>query len=288
MISKILSSLLIVSLYLQPLAVNAENQTFFVIGDTGDCDQEGAALVGKALRGQAEVTKSTLIETGDLAYPVATRERLLTCHEPHFNFFARRFAVPGNHDWADAGGTGFYSVFPEPMPRKENLTGNWQLLMLNSNLREEAWQNQLAWLDKTLAKSQGECLIAAWHHPRWSSAKHGDNRFTQGLWERLQGQATFTLHGHDHHFEALPELDENGLPKMQGVASFVVGNSGAKLYAAGTGPTRSNRAHYGQWGFMRLELAGQNYRWQAFNTDGKIIDRGEGQCQPAGKPHAPR
>ena len=269
------------------LAVNAASQTFFIVGDTGDCDVEGAALVGKAIRAQPDWQQATLIETGDLAYPVATRERLMACHEPHFSGFVRRLAVPGNHDWADAGGLGFFATFPGDMPRKEKLGGPWQLIMLNSNLRDEAWAQQLRWLDTTLAQSHGECLIAAWHHPRWSSGKHGDRRFTAPLWERLQGHATFTLHGHDHHFEALPAIGPNGDSDSRGVASFIVGHSGARLYEAGWGPSRSSRAHYGQWGFMRLELDGRRYRWQAINTEGKVIDHGEGQCHTSGKIHAP-
>lgn len=267
---------------------SAASSTFFVIGDTGNCDFEGAALVGAALKAQPGYPDSPLIELGDLAYPVATRERLLTCHEPHFGGFKRRLAVPGNHDWHDAGGAGFFSLFPEAMPRKEKLAGPWQLLMLNSNLRDEAWKNQLAWLDKALASSAGDCLIAAWHHPRWSSGKHGDNPFTAGLWQRLQGQASFTLHGHDHHFEALPALDGDGEPSPHGVTSFIVGHGGAQLYGPGVGPTHSSRAHYGYWGFMRLELDGPAYRWQAFSIDGNLLDRGAGLCQPAGASRAPR
>lgn len=36
-----------------------------------------------------------------LAYPVAKREHLLECHEPHFSMFPKRLAMPGNLDWAD-------------------------------------------------------------------------------------------------------------------------------------------------------------------------------------------
>ena len=58
-----------------------------------------------------------LIETGDLAYPTATRERLAECHEPHWGMFPKRLAVPGNHDWRDDEGRGFFGVYPEPVPR---------------------------------------------------------------------------------------------------------------------------------------------------------------------------
>ncbi|UCV11906.1 metallophosphoesterase [Dechloromonas denitrificans] len=270
------------------LAVNAENRVFFVIGDTGDCELEGTAQVARALQQQADWTKASLIEVGDLGYPVATHEQLQACHEKHYAPFKTRFAVPGNHDWHAGEQSGFFSVFPGPVPRIESLGGPWRLLMLNSNLRDDAWEKQLGWLDKQLPAQAGLCLIAAWHHPRWSSGKHGDNRFTQPLWERLQGQASFTLHGHDHHFEALPAVDRDGKPSPFGVASFISGNAGAVLYGAGWSNARSNRAHYGNWGFMRLELDEQRYRWQAISVDGQIIDRGEGQCQPAGARVAPR
>lgn len=273
---------------LYAMAANAAGQTYFIIGDTGDCTLEGSALVDKALRNQPDWQQATLIETGDLSYPVATRERLLACHEPHFSGFSRRLAVPGNHDWADHGGAGFFATFPGDIPRREALSGPWKLLMLNSNLRDEAHEKQLDWLNKALTESRNDCLIAAWHHPRWSSGKHGDNRFTQSLWESLQGHVTFSLHGHDHHFEALPPMDRKGQPTPLGVSSFIVGNSGAVLYPAGGGASRSGRAHYGQWGFMRLELEGQDYHWQAINTDGRVIDQGTGQCKPSGQRNAPR
>jgi hypothetical protein len=252
----------------------------FVIGDTGDCELDGTARVAAAVRAQPDAAKAKLIEVGDLAYPVATRERLLECHEPYWAVFDKRLAVPGNHDWPNHGAAGFFSIFPEPVPRKVALGDGWHLLLLNSNLRDEAWQAQLDWLDSRLKQSRGECLIAAWHHPRWSSGKHGDNAFVQALWTRLQGKATFTLHGHDHHFEALPALDADGQPNTKGVASFIAGNGGATLYPPGD-RARSQRALFGQWGFLRIELEGPSYRWQAFGVDGARKDGGHGACRPA-------
>lgn len=258
----------------------AEPVVLFVVGDTGDCELEGTARAAAVARAQPDAARATLIEVGDLAYPVATRERLLACHEPHWAGFRKRLAVPGNHDWRDAGGAGFFSLFPAPVPRKEPLGGGWHLLLLNSNLRREAWQAQLDWLDAILARSSGECLIAAWHHPRWSSGKHGDNAFTQALWQRLQGRVTFTLHGHDHHFEALPALDAEGGATADGVASFIAGHGGAALYPPGD-RVRSAHRLFGEWGFLRLDLDGPRYRWQAIGADGTRKDAGEGICRKA-------
>ena len=257
---------------------SAQPTTLFVIGDTGDCEVVGTARVAAAVRAQPDAANGTLIEVGDLSYPTATRERLLECHEPFWGGFKKRLAVPGNHDWRDAGAAGFFSLFPDPVPRKVALGGPWQLILLDSNLRKEAWVAQLKWLDAALAKSHGECLIAAWHHPRWSSGEHGDNSFTQPLWDRLQGKAALTLHGHDHHFEALPPLDRNGNPATNGVASFIVGNGGAPLDSAGR-QAQANRSVYGQWGFLRVELNGQEYRWQEIGADSVVKESGHGTCR---------
>ena len=267
-----------VVLCLQIGVASSQSSLLFVIADTGNCELEGTARVAAAIRRQPDASRGTLIEVGDLAYPTATRERLLACHEPFWGGFGQRLAVPGNHDWNDPRAAGFFSLFPEPVPRKVHLSGPWHLLLLDSNLKQEAWDAQLEWLDQALAKSRGECLIAAWHHPRWSSGKHGDSVFTKPLWDRLQGKATFTLHGHDHHFEALPALDGDGKPSPSGVPSFIVGNGGASLYRAGK-HQRSDRGLFGQWGFLRIELDGLAYRWQEFGDDGKIKDSDHGTCR---------
>ncbi|HJW01883.1 MAG TPA: metallophosphoesterase [Azospira sp.] len=264
----------------------------FVIGDTGDCGP-GAAQVAAAIQQQPDWQQGRLLEVGDLAYPTATRERLLECHEPYFGIFPRRLALPGNHDWRDPQAAGFYSLFPAPVPRAVNLDKTWRLLLLDSNLRDQTWAKQLAWLDKEVRQAQGSskagrnqatrrCLIAAWHHPRWSSGKHGDNDFMAPVWERLAGVASITFHGHDHHFEAIPPLDRDGQAAADGTTSFIVGNGGAALYPANE-PRHGGSPVFGTWGFLRLDLDRRHYRWQAFDTAGQVLQSGEGNCLTAPK-----
>ncbi len=252
-----------------------------VIGDTGDCELPGAAQVSAAMRRQADFKDIQLIEVGDLAYPVATRERLLECHEPHFSMFPKRLAVPGNHDWADSNAAGFFSIFPKPVPRVEDLGGKWRLLLLDSNLKGVAWGRQMMWLDGMLGSSRDECLIAAWHHPRWSSGKHGDRRYVDPLWRRVSSHVTLTLHGHDHHFEALPQFDADGAVSSQGTASFVIGTGGARLYEAGESK-RSERTVYEKFGFLRISLDGTRYHWRFIGVDDKVLSSGSGTCLPTG------
>lgn len=251
--------------------------TLLVIGDTGDCG-EGPPRVAAALRAQPDWRSAWLLEVGDLAYPAGTLARLKECHEPHFGDFPNRLAIPGNHDWRDPGAAGFFTLFPQAVPRAQDLPGPWRLLLLDSNLRGDAWQLQVQWLDAALVDAGKRCLIAAWHHPRWSSGSHGDNVFTAALWQRLAGRATLTLHGHDHHFEALPPLDGSGLDSPTGTASFVVGHGGATLYPAGN-RRASLAAVFGQWGFLRLDLGERGYRWRAYDVEGGVLAEGRGECR---------
>lgn len=251
--------------------------TLLAIGDTGDCRTEGAGKVAAALRKQPDAQQAVLVELGDLAYPTATRARLLECHEPHFGGFPKRLAVPGNHDWRDPEAAGFFSIFPDPVPRIVDLAGAWRILLLDSNLSGSAWKAQLSWLDQTLAESNGKCLIAAWHHPRWSSGKHGDNASIEAIWSRIAGRVTFSLHGHDHHYESLATRSADGNPAPKGTRSFVVGHGGAFLYPARP-PKDGSVAVFGEWGFLRLDLTDRDYRWQSITVDGKVVDSGNGAC----------
>ena len=258
----------------------ATGSTLLVIADTGDCTANGAPAVARALKQQPDWRSALLVEVGDLAYPAATREQLLKCHEPHFADFPRRAATPGNHDWRVPGAAGFFSVFPEPVPRVVPLGGPWTLVLLDSNLRNGAWDAQLAWLDQTLRGAVGQCLIPAWHHPRFSSGGHGDNAFIAPLWQRIAGVAPLSLHGHDHNYEALPPLDAQGQPANAGTRGFIVGTGGATLDPP-TPATRGSKVVFNTWGFLRLDLAGRSYTWKAFDTAGRVLDEGRGECAAA-------
>ena len=255
----------------------AEALTLLAIGDTGDCAHEGTRLVSAAMRELPDWRRAWLIEAGDLAYPQATRARLAECHEPHFGAFERRLAVPGNHDLVDGSESGFRAYFPA-VPRAVRLNDTWTVLLLDSNLRAASAQRQLGWLDDQLRRRGKRCLMAVWHHPRWSAGWHGDDERQGELWRRLAGVATLTVHGHDHHYEALPPLDAAGQPDAGGTRSFVVGNGGAALYPA-IRNRHGSQIVAGRWGFLRLDIDGRHYTWREIGADGATLDSGEGDCR---------
>jgi acid phosphatase type 7 len=277
---RLLSGWLAIGVLLTAGVTTQAATTLLVIGDTGDCDTDGAAKVAAALKRDKDASTAWFLELGDLAYPVATRERLLECHEPHFGNIPRRLAVPGNHDAHDPGLAGYYSIYPQAVPRWVDFE-NWRLLLLDSTRRDDAWERQLRWLDAEIEQAGKQCVIAAWHHPRWSSGRHGNNEFVAPLWQRLAGRAVFTLNGHDHHYEAVPPFAADGKPDPQGTPSFVVGIGGAKLYKPGNQAIAASKTVYGTWGYFKLTLDGDRYRWSAYSVDGQQLDAGDGLCRPA-------
>lgn len=270
-----LSALLAVALAVPTAAAAAV--TLFVIADTGDCKTAGAEEVSTAIRAQPDWQQGWLVEVGDLAYPTATPKALAKCSEPYFGMFAKRLAVPGNHDRDDHNERGFRTLFPKPVPRAAVLDRRWQLWLLDSELKGAAWRAQLRWLDAQTARAGATCVIAAWHRPRWSSGWHGDDETMAPLWDRLAGVASFTLHGHDHHYEAIGPLNGTGAPDAHGTRSFVVGNGGASLYP----PIRKSlhgKTVAGRWGFLRIDLDGEEYRWTEYGVEGETLDSGNGRC----------
>lgn len=267
------------ALFCVSLAASAA-ASLFVIGDTGDCG-EGPPLVANALMRHAAVGHGWLLEVGDLAYPVATVERLRECHEPFFGrqLFPRRLAVPGNHEVADPGLAGFRSIYPETLPRTIEI-GAWKGLLLDSNLRGDAWERQLTWAEEVIRESEGRCLFAVWHHPTWSSGRRGDNPEMQRLWAAVAGGATFTLHGHDHHYERLAPRDGVGRRSGKGAASFIAGNGGASLYPLAPQLKEGSQAVAGEWGYLAIHLEETEFRWQARTVSGATIDQGRAPCRP--------
>lgn len=244
---------------------------FFAFGDTGDCGN-GPGQVAAAIQRHPAASRGWLLELGDLAYPVATAERLRECHEPHFGAltFLRRLAVPGNHDAADPGLAGFRTIHPLPLPRAIDF-GRWRVLLLDSNLRGEEFAAQQRWLMQAITAARGHCLLAAWHHPARTSGPRGDNAAVAPIFDALVGKASVTLHGHDHHYERQAPA--------KGTLSFIVGTGGAAPSRLAT-LLPGSFARAGVWGFLAFELEDEEFRWQATGFNGHVFDEGRHLCEP--------
>lgn len=149
--------------------------------------------------------------------------------------------MPGNHEYRTPGAAAYYAYFGTRAgdPAKGYYAydlGAWRVYALNSNCDEvggcDAGSPQVAWLTADLAAHPVECVAAYWHHPRWSSGRHGSDPAVAGLWKALyEAGAEIVLNGHDHTYERFaPQSGSGSLDEERGVVEFVVGTGGYTHY----------------------------------------------------------
>jgi hypothetical protein len=177
--------------------------------------------------------------------------------------------------------------------------GAWQVFVLNTGdiawtrsdpaLPDDCWpvscapgSAQEAWLRAALAeKPPGGCVVAYWHHPRYSSGMPFDNPETRAVYDALYDHgAELILTGHSHHYERFAPMDADGVADpVNGVRQFVVGTGGNRLFAAPSslraGSELYDNTHFG---VIELSLAQGGYGWRFVDESGAVLDSGTGSC----------
>lgn len=196
--------------------------------------------------------------------------------------------VPGNHEYATPGASGYYGFFGAAAHERRsgyysfNL-GRWHIVALNSNCEFVACGDgsaQLHWLKQDLARNDRRCVAAYWHHPRFSTGRHGDDAAMAPFWRELRRKRVeFVLSGHDHHYERFAPQDENGVARPRtGVRQFVSGAGGKSFYPA-AGGGNSERVIANRFGSLALSLRPDGYAWSFVDVDGAVHDRGRAACR---------
>lgn len=272
--------------------------TVFAAGDIADCRkqpahetmaEQTARLVEQEL---AKDSKAMVITLGDNTYPIGKIEEFHDCYEPTWGRFkARTLPSPGNHDYGVPLAQGYYNYFdelagPDRRGYYKKTLGAWQVYSLNSNLKNEAMQTQLGWLEKELQQAEGKaksnsCILAFWHHPVFASGGHGNNQTMIPAWKLLEKyQADLILAGHEHDYERLAPLTSKGeRDEQEGIRSFVVGTGGVKLtpmfFPKAITDVRNNSNH----GVLKLKLHANSYEWEFLTVNGDgFTDKGQAQC----------
>lgn len=199
--------------------------------------------------------------------------------------------VPGNHDYHTADAAGYFGYFgsragdPSRGYYAYNL-GQWRVYALNSNCGEVAGcgltSPQYLWLIADLAANPRECVVAYWHHPRWSSgAEHGSHTFMQPIWQALYDAGVeIVIAGHEHNYERFAPQDGAGkADPARGVREFVVGTGGRSHYGFGTVLPTSEARNSTTFGVLTLTLSDGGYAWNFVPVEGgSYTDSGSGSC----------
>ena len=207
-------------------------------GDIASCTSTGDTATAKLL----EAIDGTIATLGDSVYDNGTAREFRDCYDPTWGRFKdRTWPAPGNHEYHSSSATPYFAYFGARAGDPANGyyaydLGAWRIYSLNSNCAEVggcgAGSREVNWLAADLAAHPSQCVLAYWHHPRYSSGRHGSNSIVDGLWDTLyRAGAEIVLNGHDHSYERFaPQSDKGALDRAAGIVEFVVGTGGFTHY----------------------------------------------------------
>jgi hypothetical protein len=270
------------------IARNPDTAVLVGAGDIADCKRiAGAEATARLL----DAIPGTVFTLGDHAYPKGTAHQFADCYDPTWGRHrARTRPTPGNHDYKTKAAAPYFAYFGAAAgePGKGYYSydlGSWHVVVLNSNCDEvggcEAGSEQERWLRADLAAQRTECTVAYWHHPRFSSGRHGGAPEMAALWQALyEAGGELAISGHDHVYERFAPQDAAGkLDREHGTRQIVTGSGGKKTTRfAETQPNSEVRAT-GVFGVLKLTLSPGRYAWEFVPIAGETFkDSGEAVC----------
>jgi 3',5'-cyclic AMP phosphodiesterase CpdA len=247
-------------------------------GDIAMCRTTGDEATARLL----DEIAGTVMALGDNVYPAGTVKRYEDCYEVSWGRHRDRTRpAPGNHEYLAEDARGYYAYFgelagPDQRGYYAYDLGSWRVYSLNSQLVDD---EQLAWLHEDLASHAGECALAYWHYPLFSSGYHGNQPTVRPFWEALQeAGAELVIAGHDHDYERFAPQLADGRPHPSGIRSFVVGTGGAPLSGIIEVQPNSEVRQNTSRGVLELRLRDGEYGWRFVSVDGDFQDAGSGVC----------
>lgn len=262
----------------------------------------------------------TVMAVGDNAYELGSPLDYLLCYEPTWGRHRERTRpAAGNHEYLTPGAAGYFAYFglraAPPLGYYSYDIGNWHVVVLNSTPQVYAcWPPEIeegrppdfpspppapeepgpaagracagdvaqqAWLAADLATHRSRCTVAYFHHPRYSSGRHGNHYQMQRIWDVLYAHGVdVVVSAHDHIYERFaPQDPDANLDETRGIRQFVVGTGGAELYEIReiqpNSEVRIDDAH----GVLALALGDGRYGWAFVTTNGGgVRDSGTDEC----------
>jgi len=272
----------------------ASATTILIAGDIATCDGDADADTATLIAG----LPGTVMTAGDNAYPSGSPADFANCYAPTWGaFLDRTRPALGNHDWVTAGRAGYFGYFgsragPAGRGWYRFDAGTWRIYVLDST---RCWRPsagaasgcaagspQYRWLKADLVAHPHACVMAVWHHPRFSSWRHGSTTAPRPLLRLLYRKgAELVVNGHDHAYERFSPATPDGMPDLNhGIRQIIAGTGGAPLHVFGqtlapNSVFRDDTHH----GVLRLDLATYGYTWTFLQApDGQTLDSGTGGC----------
>jgi hypothetical protein len=265
-----------------PPPVAAADPVLVGAGDIANCSTTADSATARLLDGIA----GTVFTLGDNAYPNGSNRDYRRCYRPTWGRHEHRTRpAPGNHEYKTAGADGYFDYFdPNPGARRQGWysydLGSWHIVVLNSNCSKIGGcgrdSPQVDWLRGDLAANAGRNVLAYWHHPLFSSGRHGPERAVRTFWDVLYANgADIVLNGHEHDYERFAPQDPAGRADSEfGIRQFIVGTGGTNLRSRATNAANS-QVFSSTHGVLKLTLRADAYDWEFVPIAGRTFtDRG--------------
>jgi acid phosphatase type 7 len=288
------------------LTVSATAPVILAAGDIGDCTRLGDDSTAMLL----DTLQGIVVPLGDDVYENGTPDEYTNCYAPTWGRHkARTRPVAGNHDYncgqhvpglpgCTSPAAGYFGYFGAAAgdPAKGYYTyplDSWLVIVINtgtdSPVNYAAGSPQEQWLRSVLASNSQQCVLAMWHHPRFSTVKDRVplTSYTEAIWNALyEYGADLVLNGHDHAYQRFAPMRPNGTrDDAHGIRQIAVGTGGGEtLYSwADSLPAhqnleaRDNHTH----GVLKLTLRSGGYDWKFVPASGgaaAFTDSGSGSC----------
>jgi len=223
------------------------------VGDTGSGDAGARSVRDLVL----SLAPDLVLDAGDVAYPAGTAEQVRGgLLYPYAEVLARVPLLPvwGNHDVGTLSGAPLADALVLPTNDEDGSErfyrqrwGALEVFCLDSNDDVGAGSPQRAWFARSLAASTARWRFVVFHHPAYSSSRHGSTAAIDASLVPLFDAAgvDLVINGHDHDYERTHPLragvpsDVGGGPDYldpAGTIYVVTGGGGQELYPAGTSP----------------------------------------------------
>lgn len=271
-----------------PTSVSASPLPAILVGagDIASCSSSGDAATAALLAG----IDGTVFTAGDNAYDNGTAREFRDCYAPTWGReLSRTLPAAGNHDYNTAHAAAYFDYFGAAAgdPREgwyARDVGSWRIYVLNSNCWAVggcgAGSPQERWLRSDLAANPRACVLAIWHHPRFSSGEHVSSTATEALWQALEDAgAEIVVSGHDHDYERFAPQSAGGAADPAGLVEFVVGTGGRSHYPIGPAIANSLVRNDDTYGVLELRLYALAWSFEFLPVAGKsFTDSGSGTC----------
>jgi glucose/arabinose dehydrogenase len=273
-------------------AVTGEAVVLVGAGQNARCDQGFDEATAQLLDGIA----GTVFTTGDIVHASGSLSDFEDCYGPSWGrHLARTRPAPGDLEYRIEGAAGYFSYFgaaagdPETGGYYSYDLGAWHIVVLNSNIDMTASSPQVQWLIEDLANTAQPCVLAYWHHPRFSSYSTAVRGAVKPFWDALYAaQADVVLNGHYRLYERFaPQTPAGAADPERGIRQFTVGTGGHGVNSFGSPRPNSEVRKSGTYGVLKLTLESTSYSWDFVPIASQTFtDTGAGTChgRPGGSP----